>query len=254
MLAEVGGIQEKQVVEPFVPIALILIDDTIRPSALADHPIVRGRGRGSQDHQRRQRPDGFRRRAARRRSQRAEGVESGQGHRRAAARTGARNTACSAACTPAQKKILIETFQNSGQTRARWSATASTTSSRSNRPNCSIALAGGSEAARSISHLVLIDNDFSSLPSVVREGRQIVNNMQNASVLYLVKTLYTILLTVALLLTRNIYPLRARPHVRHRDVHHRHSLVFARARTQRQGVPRPLPAQRAPRRSCPARS
>ncbi|MCK7484734.1 MAG: hypothetical protein MZU97_03740 [Bacillus subtilis] len=45
----------------------------------------------------------------------------------------------------------------------------------------------------------MLDNDFASMPKIVREGRQIVNNMQNASVLYLVKTVYTILLTVILL-------------------------------------------------------
>jgi cation-transporting ATPase E len=72
--------------------------------------------------------------------------------------------------------------------------------------DCSVALAGGSEAATNISHLVLLNNDFSSLPQVVKQGRQIVSNMKNASVLYLVKTVYTILLTIVLLITSKIYP------------------------------------------------
>lgn len=72
--------------------------------------------------------------------------------------------------------------------------------------DASVSLASGTDASRNISHFILLDNDFSSLPKVVKEGRQIVTNMENASVLYLVKTLYTILLTVILLLTSNIYP------------------------------------------------
>ncbi|MCF7923561.1 MAG: HAD-IC family P-type ATPase [Candidatus Izimaplasma sp.] len=70
----------------------------------------------------------------------------------------------------------------------------------------SISLASGTDASRNISHFVLLDNNFSTIPKVVDEGRQIVSNMQKASVLYLVKTLYTIILTFILLMTANIYP------------------------------------------------
>ncbi|XMB72412.1 HAD-IC family P-type ATPase [Mycoplasmatota bacterium WC30] len=70
----------------------------------------------------------------------------------------------------------------------------------------SVSLASASDATRNISHIVLLDDDFCSLPQVVKEGRQIVCNMEKASVLYLVKTLYTILLTFILLLTSRIYP------------------------------------------------
>ncbi len=70
----------------------------------------------------------------------------------------------------------------------------------------SVSLASGSDATRNISHIVLYDNDFESLPKVVKEGRQIVCNMEKASILFLVKTLYTILLTFILLLTSRIYP------------------------------------------------
>ncbi|MFW5794408.1 MAG: HAD-IC family P-type ATPase [Bacillota bacterium] len=70
----------------------------------------------------------------------------------------------------------------------------------------SISLASGTDASRNISHFVLLDNNFSTIPKVVDEGRQIVSNMEKASVLYLVKTLYTIILTFILLMTANIYP------------------------------------------------
>ncbi len=70
----------------------------------------------------------------------------------------------------------------------------------------SVSLASATDATRNISHIVLLDDDFANLPHVVKEGRQIVCNMEKASVLYLVKTLYTILLTFILLLTSRIYP------------------------------------------------
>lgn len=107
--------------------------------------------------------------------------------------------------SPQQKKILIETFQKNNHKVAMIGDGVNDILALK-ASNCSIALASGAEAARNISHLVLLDNNFASLPKVVKEGRQIVNNMQNASVLYLVKTMYTILLTVILLLTSNIYP------------------------------------------------
>jgi cation-transporting ATPase E len=70
----------------------------------------------------------------------------------------------------------------------------------------SVSLASGTDASRNISHFVLMDDNFSTIPSVIKEGRQIVFNMEKASVLYLVKTLYTIILTFLLLMTDNIYP------------------------------------------------
>ena len=62
--------------------------------------------------------------------------------------------------------------------------------------DCSIAMASGSEAARYVSHLVLMDSNFSSMPRVVQEGRRVINNIQKTSTLYLVKTLFSILLTI----------------------------------------------------------
>ncbi|HKL47995.1 MAG TPA: HAD-IC family P-type ATPase, partial [Candidatus Izemoplasmatales bacterium] len=70
----------------------------------------------------------------------------------------------------------------------------------------SVSLASGTDASRNISHFVLLDNNFSTIPKVIGQGRQIVSNMEKASVLYLVKTLYTIILTFILLMTDNIYP------------------------------------------------
>lgn len=62
--------------------------------------------------------------------------------------------------------------------------------------DCSIAMASGSEATRLVSNLVLLDSNFSSMPSVVSEGRRVINNIQKSSSLFLMKTIYTILLTL----------------------------------------------------------
>jgi cation-transporting ATPase E len=106
---------------------------------------------------------------------------------------------------PAQKKLLIDTYKQREHTVAMVGDGVNDILALK-AADCSVAMAEGSDAARGISHLVLMNNDFSSMPKVVKEGRQIVNNMERASVLYLVKTLYTILLTIVLLMTSNLYP------------------------------------------------
>lgn len=107
--------------------------------------------------------------------------------------------------SPEQKKILIQEFKKKDHKVAMIGDGVNDILALK-EANCSVALASGAEAATNISHLVLLNSDFSSLPQVVNQGRQIVSNMQNASVLYLVKTLYTILLAIILLITSNIYP------------------------------------------------
>ncbi len=64
--------------------------------------------------------------------------------------------------------------------------------------DCSIAMASGSDAARNSSELVLLDSDFSALPSVVAEGRRVVNNINRAASLFLVKTTYSVLLAICM--------------------------------------------------------
>lgn len=53
--------------------------------------------------------------------------------------------------------------------------------------DCSIAMAAGSDAARNVSQLVLVNNDFASMPGVVAEGRRTINNLERSSALYIVK-------------------------------------------------------------------
>lgn len=72
--------------------------------------------------------------------------------------------------------------------------------------DCSVAIYSGSGAARQLAQLVLNDNDFSSLPHVVMEGRRVINNITRTSSLFLTKTLYSLLLTATNVLIGLAYP------------------------------------------------
>ena len=67
------------------------------------------------------------------------------------------------------------------------------------RADCSIAMASGSEAAKNVSHIVLLDSNFHSLPSVVGQGRRVINNLQRTSSLFLTKTMFAIVISTAFL-------------------------------------------------------
>lgn len=74
--------------------------------------------------------------------------------------------------------------------------------------DCSIAMASGSDAARNVSQLVLMNSNFDAMPKVVLEGRRTINNIGRSASLFLVKTIYTTLLVTALLFTSYHYPFR----------------------------------------------
>jgi cation-transporting ATPase E len=73
--------------------------------------------------------------------------------------------------------------------------------------DCSIAMASGSDAASNVSQLVLLDSDFSRMPSVVMEGRRVVNNIQRTASLYIVKNIFSICLAIFSVFLMWEYPL-----------------------------------------------
>ena len=95
--------------------------------------------------------------------------------------------------SPAQKKLLVKTLKTEGNTVAMTGDGVNDILALK-EADCSIAMASGSEAARNVSHLVLMDSNFSSLPKVVSEGRRVINNIQRVSTLFLTKTLFSTLL------------------------------------------------------------
>ncbi|MBE5891341.1 MAG: HAD family hydrolase [Lachnospiraceae bacterium] len=73
--------------------------------------------------------------------------------------------------------------------------------------DCSIAMASGSEAASNVAQLVLLDSDFAKMPSVVMEGRRVVNNIERTASLYVVKNIFSMLLAIFSVLLLLDYPL-----------------------------------------------
>ncbi|MBR6518523.1 MAG: HAD-IC family P-type ATPase, partial [Oscillospiraceae bacterium] len=73
--------------------------------------------------------------------------------------------------------------------------------------DCSIAMASGSEVASQVAQLVLMDSKFSSMPSVVMEGRRVINNIERSASLFLVKNMFSFLLSIVTLLFALTYPL-----------------------------------------------
>jgi cation-transporting ATPase E len=74
--------------------------------------------------------------------------------------------------------------------------------------DCGIAMASGSEATRGVAQLVLMDSNFSALPAVVSEGRRVINNIERVASLFLVKTAYSVVLSVVTGVFALSYPLR----------------------------------------------
>ena len=97
--------------------------------------------------------------------------------------------------SPEQKCILVKALKSKGH-KVAMTGDGVNDILALKEADCSIAMASGSEATRHVSHLVLLDSNFSCMPAVVAEGRRVVNNVQNSSSLFLMKTIFTILLTI----------------------------------------------------------
>ena len=106
---------------------------------------------------------------------------------------------------PDQKALLIKTIKSDGNTVAMTGDGVNDILAMK-EADCAVAIAAGSEAARSVAHLVLMDSKFSSMPKVVREGRQVVNNIQNSSSLFLMKTTMTVFTTLLMIILGQAYP------------------------------------------------
>lgn len=72
--------------------------------------------------------------------------------------------------------------------------------------DCSIAMAEGSDAARNVSQLVLLDSDFASMPRIVAEGRRTINNLERSATLFLSKTIYSTILAILFVFINEPYP------------------------------------------------
>lgn len=106
--------------------------------------------------------------------------------------------------SPEQKSILVKSMKNKGHTVAMTGDGVNDILAM-RQADCAISIASGAEAARNVSHLVLMDNNFNSMPHVVVEGRRVINNISKSSSLFLMKTLMTIVLSIVSLIVGTKY-------------------------------------------------
>lgn len=72
--------------------------------------------------------------------------------------------------------------------------------------DCAIAMASGMDAAKQVSHLVLLNSDFAALPDVVMEGRRVINNLTRVASVFFIKTIYSIMMSVFAVVTNSPFP------------------------------------------------
>jgi len=106
--------------------------------------------------------------------------------------------------TPSMKKKIVESLKRNGYTVAMTGDGVNDVLAL-READCSVAMASGSDAAKSVSQLVLLDSNFASMPKIVAEGRRNINNIERSSSLLLVKTIYTILLILTSIIFKTEY-------------------------------------------------
>lgn len=107
--------------------------------------------------------------------------------------------------SPQQKKLIIQALKKAKHTTAMIGDGVNDVMALK-EADCSIAVAQGSEAAKNIANLVLLDNNFKHMPFIVNEGRRVINNIQRAASLFLVKTIFSLILAILTLFLNSRYP------------------------------------------------
>lgn len=108
--------------------------------------------------------------------------------------------------TPKQKQQFVHALQKNGHTVAMTGDGVNDILAMKDA-DCSVAMASGSEAASQVAQVVLLDSDFARMPSVVCEGRCVVNNIQRSASLFLVKNIFSLLMAVFSMVSFITYPL-----------------------------------------------
>ena len=109
--------------------------------------------------------------------------------------------------TPEKKRRLVAALQKQGHTVAMTGDGVNDLLAMK-QADCSIAMTSGAQAASQLASLVLLENDFSAMPGIVAEGRRVINNIQRAATLFLVKNIFSLFLSVISLFTDWPYPLQ----------------------------------------------
>ncbi len=106
---------------------------------------------------------------------------------------------------PDQKLMLVKALKEAGHTVAMTGDGVNDVLALK-EADCSVAMATGSDAAKNVSSLVLLDSNFSSMPRVVAEGRRSINNLERSASLYIMKTIYNTLLALMFMFVKDPLP------------------------------------------------
>ncbi|MEV5428418.1 HAD-IC family P-type ATPase [Streptomyces sp. NPDC052701] len=107
--------------------------------------------------------------------------------------------------TPQQKRDMVGALQSRGHTVAMTGDGVNDVLALKDA-DIGVAMGSGSEATRAVAQIVLLDNSFAALPSVVAEGRRVIGNITRVATLFLVKTVYSVLLAILVVCSRVEYP------------------------------------------------
>ncbi|MFE9597362.1 cation-translocating P-type ATPase [Streptomyces hokutonensis] len=107
--------------------------------------------------------------------------------------------------TPQQKRDMVGALQSRGHTVAMTGDGVNDVLALKDA-DIGVSMGSGSEATRAVAQIVLLNNSFATLPSVVAEGRRVIGNITRVATLFLVKTVYSVLLAVLVVCWRVEYP------------------------------------------------
>ncbi|MCF0132333.1 MAG: cation-translocating P-type ATPase [Blautia sp.] len=107
--------------------------------------------------------------------------------------------------TPNQKKEMVKILKAGGHTVAMTGDGVNDVLALK-EADCSIAMAEGSDAAKNIANIVLLESDFSVMPDIVNQGRRVINNIRTAASMFLIKTIFSVFLAVLTIFFGDAYP------------------------------------------------
>jgi cation-transporting ATPase E len=107
--------------------------------------------------------------------------------------------------TPQQKKAMVQALRAKGHTVAMTGDGVNDVLAFK-EADCSIAMAAGSEAAKNVANIVLLDSNFASMPHIVNQGRRVVNNIRTAASMFLIKTIFSVMLSLLTIFFGSVYP------------------------------------------------
>lgn len=107
--------------------------------------------------------------------------------------------------TPQQKKQMVQALKKQGHTVAMTGDGVNDVLALK-EADCSVAMAQGSDAAKNIANVVLLDSNFSAMPHIVNQGRRVVNNIRMAASMFLIKTIFSVCLSLLTIFFGEAYP------------------------------------------------